>query len=167
MIIVVAGATGRFPGGGQAWSDLQYLFGFRELGHEVFYLEDAGEGSWVYDREAEQVTTDRAYPAEHIRYRLKDGGLGSRWAYRAGEKSIGMWFVEVTELLARTDPLVINAAPLPVWRAEFDRPRRRVFIDGDPGFTYINRERIRAPAQHDRTLRPAFLGRTAPSGCRR
>ena len=42
---------GRSGLGGQAWASLQYLIGLRALGHEVFYLEDCGESSWVYNWE--------------------------------------------------------------------------------------------------------------------
>ena len=54
MVIVFAGALGRFPIGGHAWAELQYLLGLRELGHDVFFLEECGEGSWVYNWETEE-----------------------------------------------------------------------------------------------------------------
>jgi hypothetical protein len=47
--IIVAGAIGRGNIGGKAWVYLQYLLGFQQLGFDVYYLEDAGEKSWVYD----------------------------------------------------------------------------------------------------------------------
>ncbi len=36
MTIILAGAIGRSGLGGQAWAYLQYLIGFRTLGHEVY-----------------------------------------------------------------------------------------------------------------------------------
>ena len=42
MLIILAGSIGRFPVGGHAWVDMQYLFGLRDIGHEVIYLEDCG-----------------------------------------------------------------------------------------------------------------------------
>ena len=52
--IVVAGGAGAMPFAGVAWQVLQYLEGFRRLGHEVFYLEDTQE--WPYDSAAETVS---------------------------------------------------------------------------------------------------------------
>ncbi|PYT10440.1 MAG: hypothetical protein DMF60_00005 [Acidobacteria bacterium] len=66
MIIILAGSIGRFPVGGHAWVEMQYLLGLRALGHEVFYLEDCGEGSWVYNWESEEITTDLDYPTDYI-----------------------------------------------------------------------------------------------------
>ena len=51
MIVVFAGSIGRFPVGGHAWVDMQYLLGLRALGHDVFYVEECGPGSWVYNWE--------------------------------------------------------------------------------------------------------------------
>jgi hypothetical protein len=41
------------------------------------------------------------------------------------------------EVCSQADLLVVRAIPLWVWRPEYDRPRRRIFIDVDPGFTQI------------------------------
>ena len=67
MKIVFAGTIGRSGLGGQAWASLQYLLGFRALGHDVFYLEDCGISSWVYHWEKEVWTTELDYPAAYVR----------------------------------------------------------------------------------------------------
>ena len=43
MIVIFAGSIGRFPVGGHAWVDLQYLLGLQTLGHTVYYLEECGD----------------------------------------------------------------------------------------------------------------------------
>jgi len=45
MTIIFGGTIGRSGLGGQAWAILQYLLGFRALGHDVYYLEDCGDSS--------------------------------------------------------------------------------------------------------------------------
>jgi len=67
MNLIVAGTIGRSGLGGQAWAVLQYLLGLRALGHEVIYLEDCGESSWVYDRDKQEWTTELDYPADYVR----------------------------------------------------------------------------------------------------
>ena len=67
MRIILAVAIGRSGLGGQAWAYLQYLIGFRALGHEVYYLEDCGETSWVWNWDTGEWTEDPAFPAAYVR----------------------------------------------------------------------------------------------------
>src|ERR1051325_10879246 len=135
MNIIVAGTIGRSGLGGQAWAVLQYLLGFRALGHDVTYLEDCGESSWVYNWEKNEWTTELDYPAVYVRSCLEPFGFGGQWIYRTNEGSIGMPLANFLERCASADVLVMRAVPLWVWREEYDLPKRRAFIDVDPGFT--------------------------------
>lgn len=137
MIILFAGSIGRSGLGGQAWANLQYLLGLRELGHEVFYLEDCGECSWVYNWEAGEWTYDLAYPAAYVRDCLEPFGFKDRWLYRAGNETAGMSLNDFHHACDVTDLLIMRAIPIWDWRKEYDGPRRRIFIDVDPGFTQL------------------------------
>jgi hypothetical protein len=117
---------------------MQYLAGLRALGHEVYYLEECGAESWVYNWDTEQLTTDLAYPAGYIQACLRLLGLEHAWIYRAGEQAVGMPVEEFRGRCAAADLLIIRAVPLAWWRPEYALPRRRVFIDADPGFTQIS-----------------------------
>ena len=138
MIVIFAGSIGRFPVGGHAWVDLQYLLGLEALGHDVFYVEDCGEESWVYDWEAQELTTGLAYPTEYLRSSLEGTGLERRWIYRAGGRSAGMEEAELLDACSRADLLIVRGVPIAPWRKEYDLPRRRAFVDSDPGFTQIS-----------------------------
>jgi hypothetical protein len=137
MRIIFAGTIGRSGLGGQAWATLQYLIGLRELGHDVFYLEDCGESSWVYDWDKDEWTVELEYPAAYVRECLEPFGFANKWMYRTSEKSIGAPLDDFLEYCSGADLLVMRAVPLWVWRKEYDLPRRRAFIDVDPGFTQI------------------------------
>ena len=136
-IIIVAGAIGRSRIGGKAWAYMQYLIGLQRLGYDVFYLEDCGEGSWVYDWDTQQTTTDLDYPASYVRDCIEQFGFKDRWIYRAGDHSKGMAVEEFLSVCSQASLLIIRANPMPIWRPEYDWPKRRVFIDVDPGFTQI------------------------------
>lgn len=138
MRIVVSGSIGRLPVGGHAWIDMQYLAGFRELGHDVYYVEDTGHESWVYDWDAEAVTTELDYPAGYVADCLALLGLRDRWSYRTTSEARGLSIDATREVLAGADLLLIRAVPHDVWRPEYDLPRRRAFVDSDPGFTQIS-----------------------------
>ena len=138
MIIVFAGSIGRFPVGGHAWVDLQYLLGLEALGHDVYYVEDCGHESWVYDWEAEALTNELDYPTSYLRSCLAGTNLENRWIYRAGDATAGMALGEFLGAVREADLLIVRGSPLDVWRDEYDRPRRRAYIDSDPGFTQFH-----------------------------
>jgi hypothetical protein len=137
MKIVFAGSIGRFPVGGHAWVDLQYLYGLQQLGHELTYLEECGQGSWVYQWETEQLTTDLEYPTAYLRSCLAGSGLEGRWIYRAGDRSVGMSVEALRAACADADLMIVRGSPIELWRREYLWPRRRAYIDSDPGFTQI------------------------------
>jgi hypothetical protein len=56
MRVIVTGPVGQYAFGGVAWDYLQYVEGFRQLGHDVFYLEDTE--TWPYDPIPNTVTDD-------------------------------------------------------------------------------------------------------------
>ncbi|MCI0744680.1 MAG: hypothetical protein L0Y58_04660 [Verrucomicrobia subdivision 3 bacterium] len=138
MRIVVAGTVGRSGLGGQAWASLQYLLGFRALGHDVFYLEDCGQSSWVYNWDTNEWTTELDYPAAYVNACLKPFGLGEDWIYRTDEGSRGASLDRFIKFCETSDVILIRAVPLWVWRKEYSAPKRRAFIDVDPGFTQIS-----------------------------
>jgi hypothetical protein len=116
---------------------MQYLAGLQAQQHAVFYLEDCGRESWVYNWETGRLTTDLEYPAAYVRACLEPLGLGGRWIYRAGNASAGMSLEQFTEVCSEASLMIICCAPLRAWRPEYDLPGRRAFIDVDPGFTQI------------------------------
>jgi hypothetical protein len=135
--VVFAGSIGRFPVGGHAWVDMNYLAGLVALGHDVTYVEECGAESWVYDWHAEAVTNDLAYPSDYVARCLADIGLADRWAYRAGDVSVGLSTEAIGDACAEADVLLIRGCSLPLWRPEYLQPRTRVFVDSDPGFTQV------------------------------
>jgi hypothetical protein len=137
VTIIVAGTIGRSGLGGQAWATLQYLLGLRALGHEVVYLEDCGKSSWVYIWEKEDWTHELDYPAAYVRACLEPFGFGDCWIYRDNYRSLGMPLESLLDSCTCADLLIMRAVPFWNWRKEYELPRRRVFIDVDPGFTQI------------------------------
>ncbi|MEH2414938.1 glycosyltransferase family 1 protein [Nostoc sp.] len=138
MIIIFASAIGRFPIGGNAWSDLQYLLGLRALGHDIFYLEECGSQSWVYNWQTEQITTELDYPTNYLKNCLEPLGFKNKWIYRTDAHSVGMEIDKFTDICSQADLMIIRGSPLSVWRDEYGWPQRRIYIDADPGFTQIN-----------------------------
>ena len=141
MTIVFSGHIGQCGTGGQAWANMQYLLGLRKLGHEVYYLEDIGDTAKTWNWDTQEWTTDPTWPAEYIRACLQPVGMGDRWIYRAQAGSRGIALPRFKEICAEADLLIMRALPLWLWRPEYDLPRRKVFIDVDPGFTQFKLEK--------------------------
>ena len=82
MRIVVTGLVATYPVGGVAWDYLQYVEGFRRLGHDVFYLEDTGQ--WCYDPAAGTFVQDAGPGARHLAAAIAAicPGLGDAWSVR-------------------------------------------------------------------------------------
>src|SRR6185436_7279470 len=55
MKVVVAGWVAGFPTAGFLWHALSYALGFRELGHEVWFLDDTGDEPWGWDPESGEM----------------------------------------------------------------------------------------------------------------
>lgn len=138
MTIIFSGTIGQSGLGGQAWASLQYLIGLRELGHDVVYLEDSGEEAMSYNWAKEEWVDDIKYPAAYVHQCLEPFGFGNHWHYRGGEQSAGITAEAFAACCAKADLFIIRALPLWVWRKEYNLPRRRIFIDVDPGFTQVN-----------------------------
>ncbi|PYM78484.1 MAG: hypothetical protein DME03_00180 [Candidatus Rokuibacteriota bacterium] len=71
--------AGRYPMGGIGWQAVHYLVGLRRLGHDVFYVEDAGAPP--YDPRTRSVVEECAYGVEFLRRTMDRFDLGDRWAY--------------------------------------------------------------------------------------
>lgn len=136
MRVVVIGLIGQFPFGGVVWDYIQYLTGFRKLGHDVHYLEDTGV--WPYDPIKDSVTDDCSYHVGRLSRIMEAFGFADRWTYRnaANGEFFGEGESAARELLAHADLLVgVSTAG---WLEDYDLGvRHRMFIDGDPLFTQV------------------------------
>jgi hypothetical protein len=137
MKIIFAGVIAREPLGGPTWVWLQYLLGFRRLGHDVYFLEESGEWPYVYDFTAMEESADPALGAAYIRRFLEPYGLGESWVYRAGGICLGMEGEELLALCREADVLIALPTSIWSWRPEYDAIPLRVLLDVDPGFTQL------------------------------
>ncbi len=136
MRIIITGLVGQYPFGGVIWDYLQYLLGFRSLGHQVLYLEDSG--AWPYDPVAGTITDDCSFALQSLHKIFTDFDLTESWVYRngadgkfhgAGEKVAREWL--------RHGDLLVNVSSAG-WLRDYDlRVGHRMFIDGDPMFCQI------------------------------
>ena len=137
MRIISTGLVGQYAFGGVAWDYLQYVEGFRRLGHDVFYLEDTE--TWPYDPINETPSADCSYNVGYLRGVMERLGLGDRWIYRNGADGSyhGKSESQAREICAGAD-LLVNVSGACWLRPEYRRVPRKVFIDSDPMFTQVD-----------------------------
>ena len=136
MRIIVTGLVGQYPFGGVIWDYLQYLLGFRSLGHEVLYVEDSG--AWPYDPEVGTITADCSFALRSLKKIFSDFDMREAWVYRNGAdgKFHGAGEAKARDWLRHGD-LLVNVSSAG-WLRDYDlRVGHRMFIDGDPMFCQI------------------------------
>ncbi len=136
MRIVVTGLLGQYAFGGVTWDYIQYLLGFRALGHEVWYLEDSG--TWPYDPVQETYHADCSYNTNYLNSIMTEFGLGDRWIYRNGAdgKFHGAGEAAGRDLIKNGD-LLVNVSSAG-WLRDYEfGVKHQMFIDGDPMFCQV------------------------------
>jgi hypothetical protein len=130
--LVVLGDMGGRPYGGQTWMFLNWLAGFRALGHDVWYAED--HQWWPYDPDRNAVTDDHAYAVAHVARAAAHVGLGDRWAVRFPPRVDAAWGLTSSALdaLYRDCDAIFNVSGSTDLREEHLRAPLRVYIQTDP-----------------------------------
>ena len=136
MRIIVTGLVGQYAFGGVAWDYLQYVAGFRQLGHEVFYLEDTE--TWPYDPVHSTISADCSYNVQYLETVMTRLGLGSQWIYRNAADGTyhGVSETAAKQFCASAD-LFVNVSGCGWLRPEYLAIPKKIFIDSDPMFTQI------------------------------
>ena len=136
MRIVLAGIAGRHPYGGVSWCSLMYLLGLRDLGHDVWYVEDTGECG--FDPVVNGLARDPAYALSNITATLHPHGFADRWSYvdYTGTHH-GLSESRVTEVCRSADVFLNLSGGSSFWREHYAQIPYRAFIDTDPAFTQL------------------------------
>src|SRR3954447_11051859 len=153
MKVVVAGWVAAFPTAGFLWHALSYALGFRDLGHEVWFLDDSGDEPWGGDPAAGGMDPECRAGARFLERELGAVGLGGRWAFRhvPTGRFDGMDRDTTMTVLAEADVFVNVSLTCPL-RAEYRRIPNRLGVDTDPVFTQVR------AARGDAALAPAVAG---------
>src|SRR5476649_631975 len=135
--IVVTGLLGQFAFGGVTWDYLQYLLGFRDLGHDVWYLEDSG--AWPYDPVKQTYSEDSTHNTNYLGDIMTEFGFGDRWIYRNGATGTFHGAGErAARDLIRYGDLLVNVSSAG-WLKDYDfGVKHQMFIDGDPMFAQVS-----------------------------
>jgi len=142
--IVCSGYLVRYPLGGFSWHHLQYLVGFRRLGHQVTYFEHYGWPNSCYNPANGAMKADPSYGINYLLNLLKPHGLEGNWCYLAEDGTAhGMPRQRLEQLCGESD-VYFNLSNIN-WIPELEQCRRRVLVDTDPVFTQIGAQGLGGP----------------------
>jgi len=120
--------------GGATWAVLQYLLGFKRLGHEVCFVEPVK----AVALQPVAVSLEDSCNARYFRQVVTDFGLESDSALLlvGTRQTVGMTYNRLQEIARRADVLV-NVSGMLTERDLISRIPIRVYLDLDPGFTQL------------------------------
>ena len=130
--IVLLHLSFRYPFAGVVWQLIHHLVGFRQLGHDVYYIED--NAAYVYDPTEGMPVADSARNVKLVGDALDRFGFAGKWSFLdpASEQHIGMSGEQCRELLRESDA-VINLCGATDPREEHAKSRCMVYLETDPG----------------------------------
>jgi hypothetical protein len=134
--IIVTGLIAQYPLGGMTWHYLQYLLGFKRLGHDVYYLEDTGQ--WPYNPHEGGVSKGHEFNVRYLSELMVRFGLADKWAYCFpwGPQWFGLSETKREEIKKSAD-LLINVSGTLQNPWEYQNVDHRIYIDSDPVFTQL------------------------------
>jgi hypothetical protein len=135
LTIVVSGMISAVPyQGGATWAVLQYLLGFKELGHEVYFVESLKQTALAPAGALLEASVNAAY----FRQIAAEFGFerNSILTLEGTDQSVGLNYDSFRRAARRADLLVNISGTLTDESLMADIPVR-VYLDLDPGFTQL------------------------------
>ncbi len=135
MRIVVSGMIAAVPfHGGATWAVLQYLLGFRDLGHDVTFVEQIDAGALRPSGSPVEGSVNAAY----MRAVATRFGFEEHWALLvAGTRDTAGLSYDALRGATREAEVLINISGILTDETLMSAPRTRVYMDLDPAFNQL------------------------------
>jgi hypothetical protein len=131
--ILVTGIMFFYPLAGVGFQFLHYLRGLRDLGYEVFYVEDSGR--LLFDPKINDMTYEPANNIAMVQPVLEEHGFGDYWALRVrgdqGWTTHGPWGHKIDELY-KTSEAILNVTGGQELYEEHMQIPNRLYVESDP-----------------------------------
>ncbi len=138
--IVVLHLAIRYPFAGVVWQLLHHLIALRELGLEVYYIED--HGAYVYDAIGATLTPNSTNNLKLVGGILDRFGFAGRWGFRdpITKDYVGMPKEKCLRLIRESDA-VLNLCGASEPREEHFASPQMIYLETDPGLFQVQIER--------------------------
>ena len=130
----------RYPLGGMMSHVMQYLVGFRNLGHHVVFVERAEYPDACFDPVRNLMANDCSYGVGVASSLLERFGLQDRWCFVDYEgRYYGLDRDRVERAFSQAE-VFIDMGTHGAWNEEARAAGLRVLVDGEPGLNQIKME---------------------------
>ena len=145
--IVVGSYVARYPLGGNLSWTLQWLLGFRQLGHDVYLVEKANYPEACYDPVRRVEDDDCSYGVGVVRALLKRFELDDKWCFvDLSGRFYGLSRERIQAVLRSAD-LFVDLGTHGAWLDEASAAGLRVLVEGEPGYTQMEMEMRRGAGE--------------------
>jgi hypothetical protein len=156
--LVVMGFMGSMPIAGVIWQHIHYIVGLRQLGHDVYYIEDSAR--LPYNPETCQVNNDFGYAARILGRLAGEFNFKNRWAFCArylkGNPTAGLVLRKIRQLYRHADA-ILNICGAQEFNDDLLQSDRLIYIESDPGVEQIKIDkRTRSTIDYLRRHRALF-----------
>jgi hypothetical protein len=135
LTIVVSGMMARVPfQGGATWAVLQYVLGFKNLGHEVYFVEPLNQQT----PPPPGTVAEKSDSVSYFNGVMETFGLLSTSALLLPDSgdTVGLSYAELRDIMRRAD-ILINISGSLQDKTLSDNIPVRVYLDLDPAFTQL------------------------------
>jgi hypothetical protein len=135
-LVIVSGALANKPyNGGNAWSRLSWLLGFKQLGFDVYFVEQIGHDACI-DRQGQISPFKQSINFEFFEKTMQQFGLSevSCLIYRDGQEVHGVG-IQRLATMAQNGSLLFNLSGHLTLPEIKNSAGCKVYYDDDPGFT--------------------------------
>ncbi len=153
--IIVLGYIIRGPLGGMVTSNLQYLMGLADLGHDVYFLEDSDCYESCYNPITQTMGKDPSFGLHFAHDVFTKINFAERWSYF--DEHTSQWFGPCSDRIiniCKSADLLLNLCGINPIRPWLEEIPLRVLIDQDPVFTQIknltNRNALERSNKHNK-----------------
>jgi hypothetical protein len=141
--IVIGSYVMRFPLGGYLSWVIQWMLGFKRLGHEVFLFEKSGWHDACYDPRTDAMSDDCSYGVKTVNAFLARFGLSEHWCFvDTGNQYYGLTRQAVEKCFGSA-ALFLDMGAHGSWNYEAQHSGTRILVDGEPGFSQMKMENLK------------------------
>lgn len=137
-VVIVAGALANKPcNGGNAWTRLNWLLAFRKMGFDTYFIEQIDPANCV-GPDGRRSGAEDSINVAFFRAVMKRFGFDDHATLLCDGTAavVGAAWDRVEELVGRAD-ILLNISGHLQWPRLKLPPRRRIYLDDDPGYTQI------------------------------
>ena len=136
--IVVMGFMGSMPIAGVIWQHVHYIVGLRQLGHEVYYVEDSAR--LPYNPETFEVNNEFDYAATILNRLSREFEFKNCWGFCArylpGNPTAGLPLKKIRQLYRDADA-ILNICGTQEFNDDLLKSDRILYVESDPGVEQI------------------------------